>query len=378
MKIAMINLTGGGMSGGYYSYLKEIVPWLVQSPAVEHLLCALPRGSSVPWKIEDSSKLTITSCQPYTFWGWRQDKALISALDDFRPHVIFVPTERFFRYKKVPVVHMVQNMEPLVRPTWRSSFVDRLKQTIKRRDAFRTLRQADGIIAISEFVEDFLVSRWGIAEERIGSVVYHGSPSLPIGSIRNNCIPDSWEDRFLFTTGSLRPYRGIEDVVFALPAILARNPFVAGLVIAGGTAVSSYVHELKQFIQSHHLNERVIWAGGLLPEEMRWCYSNSRLCLITSRVEACPMIALEALRFGSTIIATDNPPLPEILLNGALFYSSGDFNALADRVHILLNDSERGEEVRRNGRARAKRFSWEQTSHQTVQQLQNALHRANQ
>lgn len=42
MKIAIINLTGGGMSGGYRKYLKDILPRMAASNIVEEILCATP------------------------------------------------------------------------------------------------------------------------------------------------------------------------------------------------------------------------------------------------------------------------------------------------------------------------------------------------
>ena len=40
MRVAIINLTGGGMSGGYRNYLCNVVPRLAAHDDVDALLCA--------------------------------------------------------------------------------------------------------------------------------------------------------------------------------------------------------------------------------------------------------------------------------------------------------------------------------------------------
>ncbi len=47
MKIAIINITGGGMSGGYKKYLQNVIPRMARHNDVEAILCASPDSISV-------------------------------------------------------------------------------------------------------------------------------------------------------------------------------------------------------------------------------------------------------------------------------------------------------------------------------------------
>jgi hypothetical protein len=42
MRLAVVNLTGGGFSGGYKKYLENMLPRLAEHSEVEALLCASP------------------------------------------------------------------------------------------------------------------------------------------------------------------------------------------------------------------------------------------------------------------------------------------------------------------------------------------------
>ena len=47
MKVAIINITGGGMSGGYRKYLQNVVPRMEKHDDVETILCATPDSIGV-------------------------------------------------------------------------------------------------------------------------------------------------------------------------------------------------------------------------------------------------------------------------------------------------------------------------------------------
>jgi len=44
MKITIINLTGGGISGGYKKYLQNVIPKMAKDPTIEEILCVTPES----------------------------------------------------------------------------------------------------------------------------------------------------------------------------------------------------------------------------------------------------------------------------------------------------------------------------------------------
>ena len=88
MKIAIINLTGGGISGGNRKYLKNIIPFLAQRPEVESLLCAAPDGWRLKEEISPADNVQFVPCPSYKFFC-ACDNALKEQLDRFCPDVVF-------------------------------------------------------------------------------------------------------------------------------------------------------------------------------------------------------------------------------------------------------------------------------------------------
>jgi glycosyltransferase involved in cell wall biosynthesis len=110
---------------------------------------------------------------------------------------------------------------------------------------------------------------------------------------------------------------------------------------------------------------------------MGWCYHHCRAFVMTSRLEACPNVALEAMAHGCAIVSTDNPPMPEMFgASGetAEFYPAGTAEALAERLVAMAEwtpetRAERCEAARR----RAAQFSWPAAAQKTVDELQRAI-----
>jgi len=114
MKIALINLTGGGISGGHKSYIYSILPRLAASDKIERILCASPANFRAETWIQPSPKLTLTVCEPFKFLRPAPDKKLKAALDAFQPDVVFVSLERHLNYPGAPIVTIVQDRKSVV------------------------------------------------------------------------------------------------------------------------------------------------------------------------------------------------------------------------------------------------------------------------
>jgi glycosyltransferase involved in cell wall biosynthesis len=375
MKIAIINLTGGGISGGYRKYLQNVLPRIAAHPDVKAILCAAPESLNVEGWFKPLPKVEFISCKPYRFLGYGTDSELNRRLQEFSPDVIFVPTERYFQFSNAPIVRMLQNMEPFVTNINGDSCSERVRQWIQAVDAKRAIKRSDRVIVPSEFVRDFLIQSWKIQLEHIG-VVYHG---IDLAKNKGQCpalIPKDWAGQFLFTAGSIRPARGLEDALDARNHLFDKSSNIPGLVIAGETtsATMKYKKKLEDWIKTHNLSYKVCWTGNLNENEMAWCYQNCRAFVMTSRVESFGMIAGEAMAHGCVCISADNPCLPEIFGDAAIFYPPKDGKALASAIQTTLSwDDIRRKEMSEKAKRRAGEFSWDVCARKTVEELTKAI-----
>jgi len=377
MKIAIINITGGGMSGGYRKYLRNVIPRMSKHPDVSAILCASPASLNIKYWIEPLPNVKFVDCKPYRLFGYGNDSELNYKLKEFSPDVIFVPTERYFKFNGVPIVNMLQNMEPFVSGIDGNPFGERLKMLLLCIDAKRAIIKADRIIAVSNFVKDFLMTSWGIQSDRIG-VVYHGIDMNQENNkvVRPNPIPNGCDNQFFFTAGSIRPARGIEDVLYAIKQLLDKSLDISGLIIAGETSpvMKKYRKRLEDWIKSQNLSSKIFWTGNLDESEMAWCYQNCYIFVMASRVESFGQIALEAMTHGCICVAADNPCLPEIFGDAAIYYPPKDYKALTEAIKTVFSwDSYHRKEASERARKRAAEFSWAVCAEKTVTELKKAV-----
>jgi glycosyltransferase involved in cell wall biosynthesis len=147
------------------------------------------------------------------------------------------------------------------------------------------------------------------------------------------------------------------------------------LVIAGGADHTQlpYLKRMKNLAEQLGVQAQIAWVGQLNAAEMAWGYHHCQLFVMTSRVEACPNIALEAMSHGAVCLAADNPPLPEFFQAAALYYRPRCREALAQAITAALSYSpERVASLRRQASKRAGDFAWETTTDLTVQELELA------
>lgn len=358
MRLAIANLTGGGMSGGYRNYLLRLVTGFCASPSVSAILCAAPARLNIKEWLPTDPKLEYADCAPFSFFRFGGDAGLDSALNAFRPDIVFVPVERYFKYRDVPVVCMIQNMAPLI-PHGRYALAERLRMAAQRYAAKRAVEHADRVVAISGFVRDFLQEKWKLPKEKVSLV--HLGASAPFGGQRKPAeIPPDWAGKYFLSAGSLEPYRGLEDLVRAVSLLrVSGNP--VKLVIAGGArqAVAYYAVGLKKLAADAGVASDIIWLGQVPAEQLNWCYRNCAAFVMTSRVEALPGIALEALAHNCICVSSDNPPMPEVFGNAAVYYPSGDPRALAARLSELsAAESAWRDEMRERAAAASSVFGW--------------------
>ena len=259
-------------------------------------------------------------------------------------------------------------MEPFISPMKEETIRQKARRFIQRRMAICSIRRADHTIGVSNFVVEFLIGALHIDGRKI-TRVYHGvSRKLSSDLERPSAVPIGWDNGFLFTGGSIRPARGLIDILDAL-AELHENHMDLRLIIAGDadTGMKGYWEDLKNLIKSRGIESSVCWAGNLGEKEMSWCYEHCSVFIMTSRVEACPNIALEVLSHGAIAIAADNPPLPEIFSDCAEYYPAGNSRSLA-RLILKKTAQSEGERLAssRKSQVRSSLFNWDSTAEETL------------
>ncbi|MFH1728860.1 MAG: glycosyltransferase [Pseudomonadota bacterium] len=374
MKIAILSITQNGISGGYKKYLNNIIPLISGSKEVDEVLCVFSNSIKKLFVDQKIAGVQYKSCKNLTLLNYFFNKELYKFLEEFDPDIIFLTAERPFKFKKVPVVVLFQDMRPFIKNGSDFSFINKIKLQLKKRISLMSFQMADKVITVSDSCKFYLKKELKINSDKINYIYYGVNPCEQ--SFKPTIVPDDWKNKFIFTAGSFGSYRGFEDLIKAFTLFDFNQLGIKGIVIASNLndVEKKYKAYLDKLIAKHNLNSKVIWTDEISEPEMTWCYSNSQLFIMTSRVESIGMIALEALAHKCRIISARNFCLPEIFAEAALYYTPKDSEMLANVIKDAIAMTRVAkEEFVEKVEKQAMMFSWDKCLMETISNFNSIL-----
>jgi len=112
------------------------------------------------------------------------------------------------------------------------------------------------------------------------------------------------------------------------------------------------------------LGNRVLDRTGVDDEGLVAAYAAASACLVPSTYEGFGLPVIEAMACGAPVVTLPLASLPEVAGDAAL-YSSLQPEEYADSMMRILEEPGLAEKLRQAGYARAERFTWARTAHET-------------
>ena len=150
----------------------------------------------------------------------------------------------------------------------------------------------------------------------------------------------------LLYLGALLPAKGLDDLLLAFAQLHAAKP-EARLVIGG---VGPELHKLQGVATKLGLVEVVDFPGWLGSAEKLVWLGRARVLALASRVEAQPMVLLEAMAAGVAVVSTRVGGVPDLIADGetGLLVSAGQTDQLsAALLRLWVDNGLRSNLVRR-------------------------------
>ncbi len=243
----------------------------------------------------------------------------------------------------------------------------------------RTLRQAARIIVVSEQTKRDLLELYRVSEDRV-VVVPNGVDAKAFQHITDGDVEATRRQLgigggpYLLFLGGIEPRKNLPAVVRAF-ARLPRDVRPM-LVIAGWRTEWNPQgwNELQQALGDIPAGIRSrIQVAGYVPEERKAALlAGAEALVYPSRYEGFGLQVLEAMAAGTPVLTSDVSALPEVAGDAAVLVDPNDVDSIAGGMENLLRDDELRKDLRERGRARAERFSWEETARRTVAVLHQA------
>jgi teichuronic acid biosynthesis glycosyltransferase TuaC len=185
------------------------------------------------------------------------------------------------------------------------------------------LRRADGCIAVSHFLENFLL-RHGVPAERI-AVIHNAIDSRTFhyadASAARARLGLPADRRYIVSVGHLVSRKRHHVLIEAFARIRARHPDVILAIIGSVSFEQDYPRRLNELVERHGLKDAVRFVGNVPPVTVAdWLRAAEIFALGTAR-EGCCNAVLEALAAGAPVVTTpagDNAHFVKHGVNGMI------------------------------------------------------------
>lgn len=218
-------------------------------------------------------------------------------------------------------------------------------------------RRADRVIAVSQSARKHFLR---VADAGVGQVItIHNGIELAAFAtdidrravrIELGIGPD---ELVATTVAVLREAKGIDDMIDALPGIVATVPSARYLVVGDG----EHGPALRDHVAAAGLDDRVVFAGAR--SDVARMLAASDLFVLPSHTEALPTVLIEAMAAGLPVVATDVGGVPEMVERGssALLVPPHRPDLLAEAVgRVLSSPLQAAAMGKAGGRIAAERF----------------------
>ena len=258
--------------------------------------------------------------------------------------------------------------------------LERLRLRVQSFFARRGARASAGVIVQTEGMRARFVQVEPNLKGKIHVIPcgYRTPPATPvIRSKKKRLIDDCGRPRLIYVSilrhhkNHLRLIRGFAEVLKACPQ--ARLMLTVDEHAAPYPEVASLLREARALVQELGLAQFVVWLGQLTADEVTYALSQSDLMVFPSLAESFGLPLVEAMAAGCPIAAADLPYAHDVAGSAAAYLDATAAHSLGEGIVALLHEPQRLEQLRRDGHALSKNFSYERIAEEIAKVFDEAV-----
>jgi UDP-glucose:(heptosyl)LPS alpha-1,3-glucosyltransferase len=238
------------------------------------------------------------------------------------------------------------------------------------------VKKAKNIIALSNSVKEDLIKYYNVPAEKI-HVVYSGVNAEEFNPENRKKYREeirkihgiSPDDFLILFVGNPYGRKGLEFVIRALAKIKQKN---VKLLVSGRDEPG----EFQSIITQLGLDKRVIFRIGLSTNINKY-FSAADVFVLPSLYETFGLVVIEAMASGLPVMVSDSnfvgaSELIEDGKDGILLKDPKDFEAIAEKLKILIESENARKQIGKEANNKARKYTWERTADCMLKVLEEA------
>ena len=346
-------------------YVERLIFYLQKIDKANKYLILLKPEDYTSWQpSNDNFEKVLCSAEKFT---WAEQTDFKKQLKQLKPdlvHFAMVQQPIFYKGKVVTTMHDLTTTR-FKNPT-KNSFVFWYKQQVYKFVNWRVARKSKYIITPSNFVKNDIAIYEGIKKSKI-LVTYEAADEIteaikPIKELQSK--------QFIFYVGRPQPHKNLARLIEAFSLLKKTNPELL-LVLAGkkDKMYDSFIETAKDL----GVEDSVVFTGFVSEGQLKWLYKGCKAYVFPSLSEGFGLPGLEAMQHGAPVVSSNATCLPEIYGDAAYYFDPLDIHDMASSINTVINDTNIRNKLIKNGRKKAKEYSWERMAKQTLEVYKKAL-----
>lgn len=286
------------------------------------------------------------------FFDWPKIDRFIKSDICFSPHF------NILRFKNIPRIITFHDLSFVHHPyffSWKQRFWHWLQSVQKQ------AREADNIIAVSEFTKNDLIETLGVKPEKI-FVIYSGISTEFKQLDKSSATPNSAP--YILYLGTLEPRKNVIALIMAFNRLKTLPMFSDFKLVLAGRAGWLYQDILKEADSSPYSKDIII-KGKIDRNERLKLYNFARVFVYPSFFEGFGFPPLEAQACGCPVISGYRASLVEVMKDSALFVDPWKIDDLVEKIKTAVTDGALRSRLIQAGLENVKRFSWSEAARKT-------------
>lgn len=255
----------------------------------------------------------------------------------------------------IKTVLTIHDLIFMVHPEWYSA----VDVWLYKQKFFRSINQADSIIAISECTKKDIIKYGNIDERKIKVIYQSFSPIFTqnISQEEKQKIKQKYSlpNDFILNVGTIERRKNVLLVVKAIKELEQSKENDIHLVIVGRQ--TEYTKEVCKYVEKHNLKERVHIINGVLFDELRVLYSLASVFVYPSIYEGFGIPIIEAIANQLPVIACKGSCLEEAGGEHSIYVENNDVKTMVEAIKVFLYNKERRQQAIEEGLKHIEKFA---------------------
>lgn len=241
----------------------------------------------------------------------------------------------------------------------------------RRRIAYRLIARWSKMVAVSEDIRNFLITRVGIKADQVMTIRNGIDVNAYIAPVDEDGAPEKERQEYVIgAVGSLYPVKGHTYLLKALAIVLKTHPDVVCKIAGQGHLLPRLQAEAADL----GIGNQVAFLG--LRDDIPQFLQSIDVFVLPSLSEGLPLSVLEAMAAGKPVIATNVGGVSEVVQDQrtGFLVPPKDPEAMANRILRVMADQAMAERLGRAGREKVERdFSLDTMTQQYEALYEEAL-----